>query len=378
MTLNELGWNDRLERDFADSELQGLAAARVVREDRGSYVVYAAIASAVEAGRNATSPGNLPCRAARAIVRGALRHRAASRSDFPAVGDWVAVRRNPGDGPGSPAVIHGILPRGSAIIRKSPGTGSDEQLVAANVDTLLICCGLDGDFNPRRIERYLTLSYGSGTSPVVVLTKADICPDADERVAEIESIAIGAPVIRVGWTDESGVEAVRRLIPPGTTAALVGSSGVGKSTLINRLLRREAMATGAVRSSDQRGRHTTTHRQLLLLPGGGVMIDTPGLRELQLWADAADLGSSFADIDEFAANCRFRDCTHNGEPGCGVRAALDRGDLDADRYESFRKLEREIRFQERKSDKAAAAAEKARWKIIHKSAQKWMKEKYRY
>lgn len=385
MTLKELGWNDRIDGAFESFRVSGLSAARVVREDRESYVIYGPVTTGSNAGRSEREFNGreipidaLPCRASRAVLRGALRHRAGSRQDFPAVGDWVAVQPAQSDGPGSPAVIHAILPRASVIVRKAAGTGAGEQLVAANVDTLLICCGLDGDFNPRRIERYLTLGYGSGAAPAVVLTKADICFDVNERVAEIESVAIGVPVIRVGWTEEAGVEAVRQLVRPGTTAALVGSSGVGKSTLINRLLRHEAMATGAVRASDQRGRHTTTHRQLVLLPGGGVMIDTPGLRELQLWADAADVGSSFADIDEFAAACRFRDCSHNGEPGCGVQAALDRGDLAAERYESFRKLEREIRFQERKSDRSAAAAEKARWKVIHKSAQKWMREKYRY
>lgn len=365
LTLNELGWNDRFRTAFANLKAEHLTPARVVREDRESYVVCGP----------AVGPR---CRTWRAVVRGVLRFHAAGRDDFPAVGDWVVVQAPPADQAGSPAVIHGILPRTSAVARKAAGFGGGEQLVAANVDTLLICCGLDGDYNPRRIERYLTLAYGSGAAPVVVLTKADLCDEAEERVAEVEAVAIGAPVIVVGYAEEDGIDAVRRLVKPGSTAALVGSSGVGKSTLINRLLGREAMATGTVRDSDQRGRHTTTHRQLLLLPGGGVLIDTPGLRELQLWADASDLGSSFADIEALAADCRFRDCSHTSEPGCGVLAALESGALTAERFESFRKLQRELAFEQRKTDKSAEAANKARWKAIHKSAQRWMREKYRY
>lgn len=356
MNLETLGWTEALAASFAPLATQGFSAARVAREDRESYIVYTG------------------GRALRARVAGALRHRAGSRVDFPAVGDWVGLAAD-GGADGS-AVIHAVLPRRSMLLRRAAGNAG-EQLLAANVDTLFICTGLDHDYNLRRIERYLAFAYSGGVAPVVVLTKADLCTNLDERQTEVEAVAAGAPVVFLSTVAPRGLDDIRRLAPPGTTATLVGSSGVGKSSLINALLERPELATAAVRRHDSRGRHTTTHRQMLLIPGGGLLIDTPGMRELALLADADDVDAGFDDIEALAANCRFRDCTHTREPGCAVRAAVARGALDPARLESRAKLLRELAYLDRRDDPIAAAEERRRWKIIHKSAQEWMRQKYR-
>lgn len=356
MNLETLGWTEALAASFAPLAAQGLSPARVAREDRESYVVYTA------------------GRAVRARVAGALRHRANSRIDFPAVGDWVGLAMDARAG--GQAIVHAVVPRRSMLLRRAAGN-IGEQLLAANVDTLFICTGLDHDYNLRRIERYLAFAYSGGVAPVVVLTKADLCTDLEERRIEVEAVAAGAPVVCLSTVAPRGLDEVRRLAPPGTTAALVGSSGVGKSSLINALLGRQALATRAVRQHDSRGRHTTTHRQMLLIPEGGLLIDTPGMRELALLADADDVDAGFDDIEALAADCRFRDCTHTGEPGCAVRAAVARGDLDPSRLESRSKLLRELAYLDRRDDPVAAAEERRRWKVIHKSAQEWMKQKYR-
>lgn len=363
MRLEQLGWNSDWQQSFdaqraalRESADRDLAPARVARQDRDGYVLY--------------THG----RALRATLRGALRFRAVAAGHLPGVGDWVVVATR---GAESRGVIEALLPRRSAVERKAVGDAATAQLIVANVDVVLICCGLDGDYNPRRIERYVALAYASGAEPAIVLTKADACDVTAERCAEVALLAIGAPVLAVGFGDEAGPQAVRALVGFGRTAALLGSSGVGKSTLINRLLQREAMAVREVREHDQRGRHTTTHRQLLLLPGGGVLIDTPGMRELALWADEDDVGAAFDDISELAGACRFRDCTHQREPGCAVRAALERGDLPADRLDSYHKLQRELRYLERREDPVARSAETARWKALHKAARRHMRDKYR-
>lgn len=356
MRLFELGFDTAFQQDFADLDVQHCQPARVARQDRDSYVLYG------------------EGRAFRAQLPGVVRHRATSPLDFPAVGDWVAVER-PFAGVG---VIRAILPRRSAITRRAPGTAGGVQMLVANVNSLLICCGLDNDYNLRRIERYLSLAYGCGVSPIVVLTKADVCADAAAREEEVTLAAVGAPVLALSGLRGDNVDALRALVPTGSTAALVGSSGVGKSTLVNRLMERELLETRAVRAGDGRGRHTTTFRQLLLLPGGGVLIDTPGLRELQLAHGAADIDASFADVAQLAASCRFRDCAHESEPGCAVLAAIRAGEFSAARLESFRKQQREMAYIDRKDDAAAFAAHKAKWKAVHKSAQRWMREKYRH
>jgi len=374
--VKQLGWNADVQRRFDELNLAGtgLAPARVARQDRDSYVVYAAVSQRPSPEGLGVAGGGV-CRALRVSLRGALRHSAGSAMDLPAVGDWVAVHVRPGQADGR---IEAVARRRSCVVRQAPGGVVAEQVLAANVDALLVCCGLDHDYNLRRIERYLTFAYGSGAAPVIVLTKADVCgPAVEERVAEVESIAIGVPVLAVSMFAPARLrELIAPFVPRTMTAALVGSSGAGKSTLINVLLDRQVMRTGAVRAWDSRGRHTTTHRQLLLVPDGGVIIDSPGMRELQLWNDAGDVDATFADVAALAVRCRFRDCAHAGEPGCAVRAAVERGALPAERLASYHKQARELAWLERKADPVARAEETARWKALHKAARKRYRQKH--
>ena len=336
MHLSELGWNPRLEVGFQQYRSEGLVPARVAREDREHYLVY-------------TEAGELV-----AQISGKFRFAATGRADFPAVGDWVAIEGE---------TIHAVLPRASKFSRKVAGVKTEEQIVAANIDTLFIVCGLDGDFNPRRVERYLAPAWDSGATPVIVLNKADVCDDVAALIAEVELIAAGIAVHPVSALDAE-VDALRPYCVLGNTVALIGSSGVGKSTLINALLGEDRQNTGDVSEHQDRGRHTTTQRELIVLPTGGLLIDNPGMRELQLWSDKTGLDETFADITQFAALCRFRDCRHEAEPGCAVQAALLDGTLDGERYRSYLKLKRELLYLARKQDQRIRAAEHARWKSI--------------
>jgi ribosome biogenesis GTPase len=272
------------------------------------------------------------------VPTGRMRHEAANAAALPTVGDWVAFAHKPSE---ELASIRHLLPRRSRFSRRSAGSRSVEQVVAANVDTVLLMMGLDADFNLRRLERYLTLAHGSGAAPVIVLNKADLCPDLPGRRAEVEALAQAVPIVVTNLDAPDGHAAVDALLAPARTLALLGSSGVGKSTLLNRLLGEELQRTGAVRAGDGRGKHTTTGAQLFRLPGGALVIDTPGMRELQLWEADAGLDSAFEDVEALATACRFRDCGHGEEPGCAVRAALASGELAADRYASFTKLRAE-------------------------------------
>ena len=346
MRLEELGWNRIFEDAFAPYRAGGFEPLRVVREDRGQYQTV---------GESREGP---------AAITGKLRNEARSRQDFPGVGDWVAARWTED---GGLAVIHAVLPRRSVFLRKAAGDTAEEQLVAANVDVVLLVSGLDSDFNPRRIERYLTLAWDSGAKPVVVLNKADLCDDIEGRLREAESVACRADIVVLSAANASGLDPVRAYCTPGKTVALLGSSGVGKSTLINALLGAELQATGSVREDDGRGRHTTTRRELIVMPGGGILIDTPGMRELQMWGDESGLDKPFEDIATLAASCKFHDCRHVNEPGCAVRAAIESGELDPARLKSYEKILRELKYIERKSDQRLQSEEKAKWKAIHKS-----------
>jgi ribosome biogenesis GTPase / thiamine phosphate phosphatase len=342
--LRALGWDDGFATafaPFADRSVPG----RVTLEYQKIY-------------RVATATGE-----ALARVRGRLRHHADKRDGFPGIGDWVAV--TPGRSPNDQGTIEALLPRRSRFSRKVAGETTEEQVVAANIDTVFLVSGLDGDFSLRRIERYLTTAWDGGARPVIVLNKADLVDDIDAVVHEVETVASGAPIHAMSSKSGVGVEALHSYLGHGQTVAFLGSSGVGKSTLVNRLLGDERQRTADVRASDSKGRHTTTHRELLELPGGGLLIDTPGMREMQLWE--GNLQDAFADIHALAAGCHFRDCKHDTEPRCAVAAATEHGGLDPARLDSFRRLQRELTAQARRQDELLMLQDKKKNKVIHKA-----------
>ena len=326
MHLANWGWSPERQLEFERLNDPSLAPARIARHDRTGYL-------AVHEGGEAF-----------ARLSGHL------RADPPAVGDWIAL-----DARDPPTIRHALL-RAGAFTRAAAGRESRAQVVAANVDLLLIVCGLDGDLNLRRLERYLVLAADSRARPVVVLSKADLATDLDARIGDVRAIAGGAPILAASAATGAGIDAIRALVAPGVTAALVGSSGVGKSSLVNALLRDDALPVGALRSKDGRGRHTTTARHLLPLPGGGVLLDTPGMRELALWDAEEGIAAVFADVDALAAHCRFRDCAHATEPGCAVRDAVA-----PERLASWRKLRREAESAARRADVARSRADARAW-----------------
>lgn len=349
MNLTELGgWNATCGQAFAPWAEAGFEAGRVALEHRGAYQLL-------------TPAGEIP-----AVVTGQFRHQTETEQAFPAVGDWVVIQRQGDD----PAIIQVVLPRRSEFVRKAAGGKTEGQVVAANVDTVFLVTGLDGDFNRRRIERYLVAAWDSGANPVVVMNKADTCTDLADRIAQVEGIAIAVPIHAVSAATGDGLEQLASYLGPGQTVALIGSSGVGKSTLTNHFLGTQHQAIQPVRADDSRGRHTTTGRHLLPLPSGALLIDTPGMRELQLWAngDGSDgLEATFADIEDLAADCRFRDCRHQGEPGCAVDGAIAAGDLERDRLHSYHKLQREQQWIDQRQEARASLNSKRRWKTIHKA-----------
>ncbi|HVQ24131.1 MAG TPA: ribosome small subunit-dependent GTPase A [Planctomycetota bacterium] len=345
--LGELGFTAAQADAFQPFAAEGLVPGRVV----AGHTRYL---------RVATAEGETL-----AELAGSLRHQARSGEELPAVGDWVALR--PGADPSS-AVIQAVLPRRAAFVRRAAGTRTVAQVLAANVDTVFLVMGLDGDFNLRRIERALVLAWDSGAAPVLLLNKADLCPDVEEKRAEVERIASNVPVCVVAAKPGEGLAALAPWLQPGRTVVLLGSSGVGKSTLVNRLLGRERQRTREViESADQRGRHTTTHRELIELPGGALLIDTPGLRELQLWSDGAGLEAAFDDVSTFADSCRFTDCGHGNEPGCAVRAAVADDRLDAARLDSYLKLHAELRALQIREDPLKRRAERGRHRAAFKA-----------
>lgn len=334
MSLERLGWNPHFESEFVLVYEAGTGPARVALGDRDRFLVW-------------TRAGE-----AEASVSGRLRHLS---EDWPVVGDWVALEEG--------CRIAQILARRTAFARKQPGAVTREQLIAANIDVLFVVCGLDGDFNLRRIERYLLLAWESGAKPVVILNKADVCMDVAEAAAEVAKVASGAAVLTLSAREGWGLEALEAYLQPGRTAAFIGSSGAGKSTLVNRLLEREQQLVQEVRAGDSRGRHTTVRRELFLAPNGWLLIDTPGLRELQLWAGTDSIDAAFPDIADLAAGCRFRDCRHQGEPGCAVAAS----GIDEARLANYTKMRRELAHLGRKLDQRAAYEEKRRIKRIHRA-----------
>jgi ribosome biogenesis GTPase / thiamine phosphate phosphatase len=351
--LVAMGWGEPFVGSFHAHAALGRQPGRVIAQDRDLYLV-------------ATAMGE-----ARAAVSGRYRFEAGSDpAAYPAVGDWVAI-----DVRGDGATIHAVLPRRSAFSRLAAGRETREQLVGANVDVVFVITSLNRDFNERRLERYVTAAWESGARPVVVLSKADLAEDIEPQMLAAETAAPGVPVLVVSAVDGTGVDDVRRHLAPGITVAFVGSSGVGKSTLINALAGRDVQLVAAIREDDARGRHTTTRRELIRLDGGALVLDTPGMREFALF-DETGLASSFADVESLAAGCRFSDCSHRSEPGCAVVAALREGAIGPDRLEAWRKLGREAAHAERRQDALARIEERRRWKVIHKSVRAQMRQRY--
>ena len=342
--LSTIGANDEVYGHIQPYAARGLVLGRVSAVHREQYRLY-------------TAEGEV-----KAEAIGALLYRAVDGSEWPAVGDWVAAQIV---GPGE-AMIHAVLPRKTVFSRRAAGEREREQVIAANIDMVLVVCGLDHDFNVRRIERYLILAREGGADVGVVLNKADLCADTQARIREAVQVAGGAPVVSICARSPEAIDPILALIGGCRTVALLGSSGVGKSTLVNQLLGEERYRVQEVRVSDSRGRHTTTWRELSPLPRGGAIIDTPGMRELQLWAGQGSLDLAFDDIAELALRCRFRDCAHGVEEGCAVQSAILEGALDGERWQSYQKLRAEVAWHERRTDVSAALAEKRRWKKIHR------------
>ena len=352
MSLLSLGWREsdqhfllNLREQHQDPELW---AARVAVEHRGAYEVIS------ERG---------PCSAE---LTGKLRHESIDRLELPAVGDWVAL-----DARGR---IVGLVPRKSAFVRKAAGARVEPQVVAANVDHVFIVTSANADYNPRRVERYVTAVRDGGAAAVLVINKIDLGEDATGAVLLAGgSVSASVPVARVSARERRGLEQLTPFLQRNATLALVGMSGVGKSTLVNWLLDRDMQATAPIREHDARGRHTTTHRELIPLPGGGALIDTPGMRELTLWAEDADLSGGFSDIEALAASCRFVDCQHDGQPGCAVREAIASGELSSERLAHYAKLQRELEHQAQRGTFAAAQAARR----FGRSHTKWLRQRKR-
>ena len=354
MTLIDWGWNGYFEAIWRDGERERAVPARVIAEGRGMWRVA----------------GDFPECPAEAA--GKLRLAAELGADWPAVGDWVSAELQDR---GGAAIVREVLPRRGQFVRKMAGKRIAGQVIAANVNTALLVSALDGDFNPRRVERYLAQCWESGAKPVIVLNKADACGEVREKLQEMESVSSGVPLCLLSARTGQGFDGLGKHLASGETVVLLGSSGVGKSTIVNRLLGRAAQEAREVRERDSRGRHTTSARQIFSLPGGALVMDTPGLRELQLWDAEEGIAAAFADLDALAQGCRFTNCRHSAEPGCAVLAAIRAGAVDRKRLENWRKLRREMAFLERKIDPEARQAEKQRTKQLMRRVRKMYRER---
>lgn len=347
--IESLGWDNFFQQSFQSFQDQGFSVGRIATQHKTHYNIL-------------TSEGELE-----GILSGKIQFMAESEAELPKVGDWVVINVLPSEKKG---IIHEVLPRKTTFSRKVVGKKTDAQIIATNIDYIFIVMSLDQNYNLRRLERYLVLAHQSGAEPVIILSKVDLSQTVEQQIAEVRSVAKDPQIFALSSLTQQGIEAVEGILEPGKTIAFVGSSGVGKSTLINVLLNEHRQATSTVREGDNKGKHTTTRRELILLPSGGILIDTPGMRELQLWDAEEGLDSTFSDIEDLAAQCRFSDCTHIQEKGCAVLAALDEGSLDESRYASYLKLQRELDYLAGAKDEYAFRQKMKKLSRMVKDAQK--------
>lgn len=337
MDLKTLGWNMYFQKQFEPFDIDGYRPGRICAQYKNSYKIYSEF-------------GELS-----GEVSGRFHYEASEYRDFPSVGDWVVISPRPQE---KTATIHRVLDRKSKFSRKTAGLLTEEQVVAANMDWVFIVVSLNENYNIRRIERYLTVAWESGANPVIILSKADLCSNVEEKLMEVESIALGVPIHAISSMNNEGIDNLAPYLNEGQTVVLLGSSGVGKSTLVNRLTGTERQSVQEVSDLGDRGRHTTTYRELIPLPSGAILIDTPGMRELQLWDGSEGINEAFDDIEVLAGECRFSDCTHKKEPGCRIKEALQNGSLSMERFESYLKLQREIKYMEKKQREMQRISEK--------------------
>ncbi|MCP5496463.1 MAG: ribosome small subunit-dependent GTPase A [Leptospiraceae bacterium] len=353
--LESLGWDSFFESNFHPYKSQDFEPARIIAEYRDLYKVI-----------------TMDSLELIAEVSGKFEYTAAERGDFPVTGDWVVIRKLQNN---NKAIIYHVLERKSKFSRKIPTAKTEEQIVSANIDIAFIVQGLDHNYNLRRLERYLVMAWESGAKPVILLNKADLCEDIEDVLLEVSSVALDTPVYIIDSFSQAGYECFSKYLEAGKTFVFLGSSGVGKSTIINNLMGKNVQKTNSVRENDSRGRHTTTNKQLFLLGERGILIDTPGMRELQLWNSETGLKETFLDVEELLKSCRFKNCSHEAEPGCAVQEALENGSLDPIRYEHYQKLQKEIKYLESRQDESLALQRKWDEKKFHKKIRKVIQHK---